>query len=161
MSSRIRLLRFFWLFVSPTALCSLASLLLYLVFRVKCLVSAHTAFKRNEMEAQADGPQSLALAWLFLGFEILSLRKILRTLRALGRIALIGKSSSEHTAVCFENCSYSSAEETDPKSDWRRCAFCGCFDHVLQGGFGSHSGYSTCSVYDRLSAFSFSDLCLR
>ncbi|KAF7186490.1 Cellulose synthase catalytic subunit [UDP-forming] [Pseudocercospora fuligena] len=69
---RFRLLRIIWILVSPTALCSLLALLLYLAFRVKCILSAYQAFAEDKVVSQADRPHSLAFAWVFLTFEVLS-----------------------------------------------------------------------------------------
>ncbi|EME78423.1 glycosyltransferase family 2 protein [Pseudocercospora fijiensis CIRAD86] len=71
--SRFRLLRGIWILVSPTALCSLISLLLYLAYRIKCIVSAYQNFAEDRtVVAQSDRRQSLAFAWLFLVFEVLA-----------------------------------------------------------------------------------------
>ncbi|KXT17104.1 hypothetical protein AC579_2019 [Pseudocercospora musae] len=71
--SRFRLLRIIWILVSPTALCTLLSSLLYLAYRVKCILSAYQASQEDRMVAQSKRPQSLAFAYIFLAFELLSL----------------------------------------------------------------------------------------
>lgn len=62
-----------WLLMPPTAFFSLASLVFYFAFRLQCLLRAQRLINRQQGASVADGTTSLALAWLFLAIELLSI----------------------------------------------------------------------------------------
>lgn len=65
-----------WYLMPPTAMCSLVSLILYFAYRFQCLLRAQNLIEKQPGASVADGTTSLALAWLFLAIELLSLRKL-------------------------------------------------------------------------------------
>ncbi|PVI00019.1 glycosyltransferase family 2 protein [Periconia macrospinosa] len=62
-----------WLFISPSALCTIISLGFYIGYRFKCLVSAQVAVNLGKPIAQAEKAQSLVVAWIFFAAELLAL----------------------------------------------------------------------------------------
>lgn len=72
---RTRLRRAVWYLIPPSALATVLSLAAYLAYRFKCLLAAHFAVRVGEPVAQAGRAQSLMLAWVFFGAELLALGK--------------------------------------------------------------------------------------
>ena len=68
-----RLRQTVWLFIPPSALCTIISLGVYIGYRFKCLISAQIAVNMGKPVAQAGKAQSLALAWIFFAAELLAL----------------------------------------------------------------------------------------
>lgn len=62
------LLKVVWRMMPTTALLCLASLVVYLGFRFKCLIQAQQNLSRE--------PQSLGMAWFFFVIELLTLREL-------------------------------------------------------------------------------------
>lgn len=65
-----------WLFLAPSALCTIISFGFYIGYRFKCLITAQVAVSLGKPIARAEKAQFLVVAWIVFAAELLALSKI-------------------------------------------------------------------------------------